>query len=168
MCLLCLLFTQVGRTPTTSAQLTCTVCEENERCLGEGSGKSPIAYFTIGDTTLIFLVSVKSVKLNLSAQRIKLTNMFWGFCLHPRDYHYKRMLVSQSVCQAIIPHCSTAISAEHRLKYAALQWQLWCLHISVKVWSGPKNLKQTNKQTNWHGFPVKCFVLLFLSLHRQL
>ena len=56
----------MGRTPTTSAQLTITVCDENERRFGEGYGKSPIASFTIGDNTLIFFVSVKQ---NLCEQR---------------------------------------------------------------------------------------------------
>ena len=38
-----------------------------------------------------------------------------------------------------------AMSAEHRSKFAALHRSLWRLHMSLKNSSGPKNLKQTNK-----------------------
>ena len=34
------------------------------------------------------------------------------------------------------PHCSVAMSAEHRSKFAALQWQWWRLHMSEKFSCG--------------------------------
>ena len=45
------------------------------------------------------------------------------------------------------PYCSMAMSAEHRSKFVALHRQWWRLHMSEKFLSGPKNTKQTNKQT---------------------
>ena len=44
------------------------------------------------------------------------------------------------------PHCSMAMSAEHRSNFAALQRQWWRLHMSEKFSSGTKNSKQINKQ----------------------
>ena len=43
------------------------------------------------------------------------------------------------------PHCSMAISAEHRPKSVALHRQCRRLHMSKKFLSGTKNPKQTNK-----------------------
>ena len=48
------------------------------------------------------------------------------------------------------PHCSMAMSAEHRSKFAALYRQWWRLHMSETFSSGTINSKQTNKQTNKH------------------
>ena len=45
------------------------------------------------------------------------------------------------------PHCSMAMSAKHRSKFAALQ-RLWGhLHMSEKFSSGTKKTKQTKNQT---------------------
>ena len=48
------------------------------------------------------------------------------------------------------PHCSMAMSAEQRSKFAALRLYWWRLHMSGKFSSGTKTPKQTNKQTNIH------------------
>ena len=43
------------------------------------------------------------------------------------------------------PHCSMAMSVEHRSKFSVLHRQWWRLHISEQISSGTKNPKQTNK-----------------------
>ena len=45
-------------------------------------------------------------------------------------------------CTLKNPHCSMAMSAEHRSKFAAFHRQWWRLHMSEKFSSGTKNLKQ--------------------------
>ena len=42
------------------------------------------------------------------------------------------------------PHCSMAMRAEHRSKYAALHRESWRLHVSNKFSFGTKNPKRTN------------------------
>ena len=45
------------------------------------------------------------------------------------------------------PHCSMAMSAEHRSKFAALHRQWWRLHMSVKFSSGTNQKQNTNSRT---------------------
>ena len=49
------------------------------------------------------------------------------------------------------PHCSMAMSAEHRSKLAALHRQGWRLHMSEKFSNGTMNLKQTNHLKRAYG-----------------
>ena len=46
------------------------------------------------------------------------------------------------------PHCSVAISAEHRSKFVTLYRQWWLLHVSEKLSSWMKNPKQTKQNNN--------------------
>ena len=55
------------------------------------------------------------------------------------------------------PHCSLAMSAENRSKFAALHQSWWRLHMSEKFSSGMKNYKQTNK-TCTHNRDVASFL----------
>jgi hypothetical protein len=55
----------------------------------------------------------------------------------PSDETGKSEVPCRSRCGTIkIPPCSKALSAEHRLKFAALHRQWWRLHISEKLLSG--------------------------------
>ena len=62
-----------------------------------------------------------------------------------RDAHYKRMPRVTVGGTLKNPHCSMAMSAKHRSKFAAFNRQWWRLHMSEKFSSGTINSK-TNKK----------------------
>ena len=60
------------------------------------------------------------------------------------------------------PHCSMAVGAEHRSKFAALHRQWWRLQMSEKFSSGTKNLIQTITyviSAIYNKARLKCYVL---------
>ena len=72
--------------------------------------------------------------------------MYFSFTTVFGDGHYKRMPRVTEGWHLKNTHCSMAMSAEHRSKFAAVHRQWRRLRVKNLEWD--ENSKQTNKQTN--------------------